>query len=181
MPDWQEILGQEGPAAWRTAYRLLGNRADADDCLQEALLAALEVSRREEVRHWRALLQHLATARALDRLRARDRSPRGQVADWNTVADSAPPPSRGAEDAELAEWLRAALARLAPTQAEVFCLHCLEGQSYQEIARRLDVSVDAVGVHLHRARKHLRELLAASLEAPNGPRAGVAGPTKENP
>ncbi|HEV3260031.1 MAG TPA: sigma-70 family RNA polymerase sigma factor [Gemmataceae bacterium] len=180
MPDWQEILRQEGPTAWRTAYRLLGNRADADDCLQEAFLGALEVSRREDVQHWRALLQHLAAVRALDRLRARARGPRGQVADWNTVPDAAPPPSQGAEDAELAECLRAALGRLAPTQAEAFCLHCLEGRSYQEIARHLEVSVDAVGVHLHRARKHLRDLLAASLEVPHAPRAGMAGPSQEN-
>ena len=40
MPDWQEILSQDGPSAWRTAYRLLGNRADADECFQEACLAA---------------------------------------------------------------------------------------------------------------------------------------------
>ena len=40
MPDWREILSRDGPAAWRTAYRLLGNRADADECFQEACMAA---------------------------------------------------------------------------------------------------------------------------------------------
>ena len=62
-----------GAAVWRTAYRLLGNRADADECFQEAFLAALEVSRREPVRDWGALLRRLAAARALDRLRRRYR------------------------------------------------------------------------------------------------------------
>jgi RNA polymerase sigma-70 factor (ECF subfamily) len=70
------------------------------------------------------------------------------------------------EDAELSEQLRTALGRVPSKQAEAFCLHCLEGWSYQEIAQQLAVSVDSVGVLLHRARKRLRQLLGVSLEAP---------------
>jgi RNA polymerase sigma-70 factor, ECF subfamily len=105
MPDWQEILSREGPAVWRTAYRILGNQADADECFQEAFLAALEVSRREHVAHWRALLQRLATARAVDRLRERvRRRSREQAADMSAVA----------------------IARIPRKQAQVFSLHCLD-------------------------------------------------------
>ncbi len=32
--DWKTILERDGPTAWRAAYRLLGNAADADDCLR---------------------------------------------------------------------------------------------------------------------------------------------------
>src|SRR5271157_4030771 len=74
MPDWREILSRGGPAAWRTAYRLLGNRANADECFQEACVAALVVSRRELVHNWRGLLQRLAVARSVDRLRVRKRA-----------------------------------------------------------------------------------------------------------
>jgi RNA polymerase sigma-70 factor, ECF subfamily len=165
MPDWQKILKEEGPTVWRTAYRLLGNRTDADDCLQETLLAALEISRREDVRQWRSLLQHLATARALDCLRRRRRRPSGQIDQWEAVAGCAPEPSQVAEDAELADWLRSALAGIAATQAEVFWLHCMEEWSYEEIARRMKVSTAAVGVHLYRARKRLGALLAARIQA----------------
>jgi RNA polymerase sigma-70 factor (ECF subfamily) len=163
MPDWREILGRDGPAAWRTAFRILGNRADADECFQEACLAALEVSRREEVRHWRGLLQRLAAARAVDRLRTRAR---GRLSctfpGWDEMSDGSPSPPERAEEAELAERLRAALGQLPPKQAEAFCLHGVEGWSYQDIAEHLAVSIDAVGVLLHRARKRLRLLLAAS-------------------
>src|SRR3954451_16250657 len=69
MPDWEEVLSRDGPAVWRTAYRLLGNPADADECFQEAFLDALKVSRRVAVLHWRGLLQRLVAARAVDRLR----------------------------------------------------------------------------------------------------------------
>ena len=56
--------------------------------------------------------------------------------------------------------LREALATLPPRQADVFSLYNLEGWSYQDIARHLGVSVDAVGVLLHRARTRLRQRLA---------------------
>ena len=167
MPDWPEVIEREGRAVWRTAYRLLGNRADADECFQEAFLAALEVSRREPVRDWGALLRRLAAARALDRLRRRYRHGVNRpVADWDALPGPSPLPSQGVEDAELSESLRAALASLPPNQAEAFCLHHVEDWSYREIAGHLALSVDAVGVLLHRARKRLRELLESSSEVP---------------
>ena len=154
MPDWEEIVRRDGPAVWRTAYRLLNNPADADECFQEAFVAALEVSRREQVGNWRALLLRWAAVRAVDRLRelCRRRS-REQTADWNSLAGKEPPPSQGAEEAEMAQRLRDALAQIPPNQAEVFCLHGLEGFSYQEIAEQLSLSINTVGVLLHRARK----------------------------
>jgi DNA-directed RNA polymerase specialized sigma24 family protein len=73
MADWQEILNREGAAVWRTVYRILGDRADAEDCYQETFLAALEVSRHEAVRSWPALLRRLATTKSVERLRQRCR------------------------------------------------------------------------------------------------------------
>ena len=58
------------------------------------------------------------------------------------------------------ERLRAALCDLSPQQAAVFCLRWLSELSYEEIASELELSVDAVGVTLHRARARLQELLA---------------------
>jgi RNA polymerase sigma-70 factor (ECF subfamily) len=181
MPDWQEILDRDGPAVWRTAYRLLANRADADECFQEALLAALAVARREEVQHWRALLQRLATARAVDRLRQRRRHRiYERVTDWALVRDPTPLPAQAAEDAELSERLRAALARIPAKQAQVFCLHALEDWSYQEIAQQLTISTDSVGVLMHRARRRLRQLLdpfpAVPRPSGRGPAAGPVPP-----
>jgi RNA polymerase sigma-70 factor (ECF subfamily) len=162
MPDWQEILARDGGAAWQTAYRLLGNRADADDCFQEACLAALRLSGRENVQNWRALLQRLASLRAMDHLRARHRAcRRQQFGQWDEVTDVLPAPIQNAQEAELADELRLALSRIPPKQAETFCLHCIEDWSYEEIARHSHISVTAVGVLLHRARKRLRDLLAA--------------------
>src|SRR3954471_17763834 len=123
MPDWEEIVRRDGPAAWRSAYRLTGNRADADECLQEALVVAVGIARREEVRSWRSLLQRLASAPALARLRRRQRPGLLEaVADWGAIPGPLPEPSDSAEEAELVAMLREALGRIPPKQAEAFCL-----------------------------------------------------------
>jgi RNA polymerase sigma-70 factor (ECF subfamily) len=167
MPDWTQLTKRDGKAVWQTAYRLLGNREDADECFQEVFLAALEVSRRERVRNWGSLLRRLAVVRAVDRLRQRYRSRAGpQMADWNALPGPVRQPSQAAEDAELGERLRKALASLPPKQAEVFSLHHLEEWSYQETAAHLAISVDSVGVLLHRARRRLRQLLGSFAESP---------------
>ena len=166
MPNWQEIVKREGPAVWGTVYRIVGNRADTEECFQEAFLAAWEVLRREQVQNWRALLLRLAAARAVDRLRQRHRrTVREKTADWEVVPGREPAPSQSVLDAELAESVRLALARLVPRQAEIFCLHCVEGWSYQEVAEHLSISVDSVGVLLHRARRHLRQLMGNQFDA----------------
>jgi RNA polymerase sigma-70 factor, ECF subfamily len=164
MTDWDAIVSRHGPAVWRTAYRLLGRAADAEDCFQETFLAALRLARAGPVRHWYALLQRLATAQAIDRLRRNvRRNAREAPADCDTHSGPGPPPDEQAAAGELSERLRRALAQLPARAAEVFCLHALEGWSYVEVAGQLGISVDAVGVALHRARRRLQELLGPAL------------------
>ena len=69
--DWQKIVEEHGPAVWATSYRLLGNYADACDCFSEVFVSALEISRRQTVRNFYALLVRLTTWRAIDQLRKR--------------------------------------------------------------------------------------------------------------
>jgi len=161
MTDWSELAERHGPAVWKAAYRLVGCEADAADCFQEAFLAAVRVERAGPVRNWEALLRHLAVARGLDVLRRRKRE-RQRRGDWAAGGDppsSAAGPPEEAQTAELALRLRAALGGLPRRQAEVFCLRCMEELTYEEIASRLGLRVNAVGVLLHHARQRLRELL----------------------
>lgn len=69
MIDWQIIIKEHGPVVWQTAYRLLGNHADAADCFQETFVSALEFCQHQRVRNFSALLARLATTRAIDQLR----------------------------------------------------------------------------------------------------------------
>lgn len=161
--DWQGIVARDGPVVWRTVYRLLGNRADAEECYQETFLSALDLSRRQPIRNARAMLQRLATARATDRLRRRYRAAArtGIEARCDDAPAADPGPSESAETRELSNRLREALATLTPKQAEVFCLFSLDGWSYREIADHRHITLDAVGVLMHRARANLRVKLAS--------------------
>jgi RNA polymerase sigma-70 factor (ECF subfamily) len=160
MIDWDEIVRREGSAVWRTAYRLLRNRADADECYQETFLAALEVSNRQPVRNWPALLQRLATNRAIDRVRKRLRRKfHEEIADQTFEASVDGNPSQHAEAEELAGALRWAIAQLPKRQTEVFTLHELSDWSYQQIADQLGITVNAVGVILNRTKQKLQQLL----------------------
>lgn len=161
MADWEGIVERDGPAVWRTVYRLLGRRADAEECFQETFLAAIELWRRQPVRNPRAALLRLATARAVDRLRQRyRRAGRETAAQWDTVPHPGEGPPGEVAANELSQRLREALTLLPEKQADVFCLNALEGWAYAEVAEELGISTDAVGVLLHRARARLRAALA---------------------
>ncbi|QOV90610.1 RNA polymerase sigma factor [Humisphaera borealis] len=164
MIDWDRIVEEDGPAVWRICWRLLCNRADAEEAFQEAFIAAVELSRRETLATPRAILQHLATARSIDKLRSRQRRrKRHEPVDHerlNEEASADVTPPQNAEAGELSDALLKALATLPGKQAECFTLHAIEGWAYQEIADRLGLSIDHVGVLIHRARGKLKKSLA---------------------
>ncbi len=169
MTDWDAVVGQHVEIVRRTVYRLVGNHADASDCVQDTFLEAVKIDRREPVRNWPALLRHLATARALDllRVRCRQRQRRGPAADPALATSREPSPSCQAEASELAVRLRAAVGRLPRRQAVVFCLSCFEQMTSEEVGERLGTSPTAARMLLSRARRRLQRLL--------GPLAGAAG------
>jgi RNA polymerase sigma-70 factor (ECF subfamily) len=128
--------------------------------MQETFLAAWQVARRQAVRNWPGLLQHLATARALDHLRRRVR--KATHVEVGDLAEIPSPENGPADHAQLAETvarLRVALADLPPRHGEAYCLRHLNGMSYEEIAAEMSMTVSAVGVVLHRATERLRVAL----------------------
>ncbi len=161
MTNWEAVIGQYVGIVQRTAYRLVGNHADAWDCIQDTFLEAAKVDRREPVRNWSALLRHLATARALDllRRRSRQRSRCNSEVDPAKAISHAPSPSDHAEANELADRLRAAVGQLPRRQAEAFCLTCFEQMTSEEVAERMGISPTAARMLLSRARGRLQRLL----------------------
>jgi RNA polymerase sigma-70 factor, ECF subfamily len=165
MTDWSQIVHEHGPMVWRTIDRLLAHEADTADCFQRTFIAALELSQREPIRHWPAVLKRVATHRALEQLRKRIRENDRYVAASESgvieehIDRKYVEPDRAAQANELAAQLRTALAQIDGQQAQVFCLACLEEFSYQEIAEQLEVKANHVGVILNRAKASLRQRL----------------------
>ncbi len=173
-------------------YRMLGSLTDAEDALQETMLAAWrglgDLRAEEALRPW---LYRIATNRCLNTLRAgRRRSPaepvppfqppeptrRGEITwlqpfpdGWlEDVADAAPGPEArylATETVTLA--FVAALQRVPPRQAAAFLLRDVLGFPTAEVAGMLGTSPVAVKGVLQRARESLAPLRS-------GP--GQAGP-----
>jgi RNA polymerase sigma factor (sigma-70 family) len=104
----------------------------------------------------------MAVRRALDRLRKRraDSKRMALEADVSTLPAVSAGPDAQAQWNELIQRVREALARLPERQAEAFWLQCVEEMSQAEIAQRLGINANAVGVLVHRARQRLSQALA---------------------
>jgi RNA polymerase sigma-70 factor (ECF subfamily) len=157
--DWESIVRTHAPVAFDAGWRLLGHAADTEDVVQEALLDAFRMHAAEPVNNWGALLRHLATRRAIDRLRKRRAAAVVPLATFEATAPESEQPESVAAEQELADRLRLAIAELPDRQASVFSLYYFGEMANSEIARTLAISTDAVAVALHKARKRLKELL----------------------
>ena len=168
MTNWEKIVNEHGMLVWRIAYRLLGNDTDAADCFSETFVSALQVSKRQRVRNFPALLARLATARAIDQLRKKYAKSQLNIdnEDLATLPTDNPGPAQLAQSKELKTELRKALALLPQKQAQAFCLRYLNDMSYMQIAKTLNIGISTTGVLLLRAKAKLRQLLekAASEE-----------------
>ena len=146
--------------AFAVAYRLLGNREDAEDLVQETFMAVLQkIDRFERGRHFspwffRILVNRGLNARKARAVRATDEIP-------GDAAAAGASPERHAEQTELRTRLRRAMEQLPERQRVIVELFELEGFGGPEIAEILEISDGTVRWHLHEARKALRQALAA--------------------
>jgi len=157
LPDWESIVRSHGPMAFDTAWRLLGDAADAEDVVQDALLDAFRLHSQNTIENWGGLLRHLVACRAIDRLRVRKSAV--SIID-DSIAGDTIRPDAAAMDRELAQRLRSAIARLSDREAQLLSLRYFGEMANTEIADALGISPDAVGVALHKARKKLKEILS---------------------
>jgi len=137
---------------FRTAYRITGNAADAEDVLQTVFLRLL---RREagarSLENEESYLRRAAINASLDVLRAQRTTPTAELDELLS--------SSNRDSLELRQVLARALARLKPRSAEVFALRFLEGLDNARIAEMLGISRMLVAVIAHRARQQLRKEL----------------------
>jgi RNA polymerase sigma-70 factor (ECF subfamily) len=150
---------------YRLAWRFTGNRADAEDLVQDLLLKLYprtdELAAVEALRPW---LARVLYRQFVDRVRSRDRRPGldPALAD-DAVLERLPSEAEGPEArAERARWqerILAALQQLNPEQRAVVAMHDVEGYTLEELETILDTPLGTLKSRLHRARRRLRELL----------------------
>ncbi len=152
--DIQSLFEENHGVVFRTAYRITGNSADAEDALQGVFLRLLRRDRSAgPLENAQSYLRRAAVNAALDIVRQR------QDSATIPLQDTAPGPQ---DQRELRDSLRRALGTLNPRAAEVFALRFFEGYSNPEIARLLSMSQMHVAVLLHRTRRQLQKEIKAS-------------------
>ena len=173
----QDALSLRLPSFYGCAFRLLGNAADAEDAVQEALLAAYkhinQFRGQSQISTW---LTAIVRNCALMQLRKRPRQihfpldePFGEEQPrslWERLADGRPSPEEEFQNSELTARLRQCTALLSPTLRRTFQMRVVDGLSIFETARILGVPQGTVKAQLARARakiaRHLRPVLAPS-------------------
>lgn len=154
------------PPILRYATRLLGDRAEAEDVAQDAMLRLWKVApdwRQGEamVTTW---LYRVTTNLCTDRLRQRQRRKISTLDDAPDVEDGAPNVDAVLINADRMAALDAAISALPDRQREAVVLRHLEGFSNPEIAEVMDIGVEAVESLVARGKRTLTAILAGRRE-----------------
>jgi RNA polymerase sigma-70 factor, ECF subfamily len=174
ITQFQHTLSSRLASFYRKAYRILGNQADAEDAVQDALLAAYshldQFKGQSEMSTWVTTIVHNC---ALMQLRKRRRhvyvsldEPMGEpdaVSGSEQLADHRSNPEDECQHSELSTRLTHFYSQLSPTLSTTFRLRDIEGLSIRETARVLKIPRGTVKAQSSRARQKLKTLMQRAL------------------
>jgi RNA polymerase sigma-70 factor, ECF subfamily len=172
VQELTDVINSHSLRFRRIALGHLGNAADAEDAVQDALLSAL---RHVDQFKGRAKMSTWLTAIVINsaRMKLRRRSTQVQVAldepcseqnlsPADMVSDTRPDPEEVYRKRQIAETLAHATLRLSPTLRTTFRLRDVDGLSIRETAQLLGVPTGTVKARLARARMRLRQVIQKS-------------------
>src|SRR6266446_6625624 len=173
--ELQRVLSLYLPSFYRSALRVLGNRDDAEDAVQEALLAAYkhlhQFRGQSQMSTW---LTTIICNCARMQLRKRPRQIHMPLDEQigedeiyfisERLADTRPSPEDDCRHSELATHLRKCTALLSPSLRRTFQLRVVDGLSIFETAQVLGLRHGTVKAQLARARRKLARYMQRALE-----------------
>jgi RNA polymerase sigma-70 factor (ECF subfamily) len=168
------VLSSRLTSLRRKAYRMLGNTADAEDAVQDALLAAYahldQFKEQSEMSTWVTAIVHNCARMQLRRRRRHVDVPLDEpIGDFQTLlvseqlADHRPNREDESQHSELSTRLSHFYTRLSPTLRRTFRLRDIEGLSIRETARVLKIPCGTVKAQSARARRKIKELMQRAL------------------
>jgi RNA polymerase sigma-70 factor (ECF subfamily) len=176
--EFEKLVERTQRQAYNVAYRLTGNRDDAEDLTQDAYLRAFRsfdtYNRQLPFEGW---FFRILSNLFIDRLRRRpklkplslDHSLGEEDNEQNLllqIPDEDANPERTLMDQVMDERLQVALASLPDSFRQAVLLCDLEGFSYEEIAHKMSSSIGTVRSRIHRGRALLRKAMEAPAPAP---------------
>lgn len=160
---FEQLVSRTQHRVFALAYRLVGDRGEAEDVAQEAYLRVFRSlgGFRGDAR-FETWLHRIVVNAAMTHLRRR-----GRFGDLtrDPDGDPEPPPAPPAQDRTAdRDLIRRALEDLPAAMRATLVLYEMYGLSCREIGEELGVSEGAVKVRLHRARKRLKEAIHGASE-----------------
>ncbi len=170
------VLSDGMASFYRRAYRLLGNAADAEDAVQDALLSAYthldQFRGQAKMSTWLAAIVHNS---AKMQLRKRLRHVHVSLDECigedeerslsQHLADHRPDPEADCRDSELGNRMARFQSKLTPVLRKAYELRHIDGLSIRETARILGVPSGTVKARTARARKKITSLMRRALRA----------------
>jgi RNA polymerase sigma-70 factor (ECF subfamily) len=174
-PSWDAIVRLHSARVYRLAYRLTGNRPDAEDLTQEVFVRVFRSLASYQPGTFEGWLHRITTNLFLDQARRKQRIRFDALPDdvGDKLAGLLPSPATGLDDQTFDADIEAALAELQPDFRVAVVLCDVEGLTYEEIAAVLDVKIGTVRSRIHRGRSMLRKALAH--RAPTATRTRFGG------
>jgi RNA polymerase sigma factor (sigma-70 family) len=174
-PSWDEIVRLHSARVFGLAFRLTGNRHEAEDLTQEVFVRvfrSLDSFRPGTFEGW---LHRITTNLFLDQARRRRRIRFESLPDHadDRLAGSTLPPDLTFADQIFDDDIELALRELKPEFRVAVVLCDVEGLSYEEISEVLGVKIGTVRSRIHRGRSLLRTALQH--RAPTATRRRVGG------
>jgi RNA polymerase sigma-70 factor (ECF subfamily) len=170
---FNQLVREYQALVYRTAYRVLGDDASAQDATQDALISAFKHIRSYRGGSFKAWLLRIVTNACYDQLRVKQRRPTASL-DAMLIdpdnpapgADKAAPesPHEFAERQELGATIQRGLNTLSPDQRMALVLVDIEGFDYDEAANAMDTNVGTIKSRLSRARAAMRDFLTSQME-----------------
>jgi RNA polymerase sigma-70 factor, ECF subfamily len=176
IQSFGHVLSNGLPSLYKGAYRLLGNVADAEDAVQDALLSAYthlgQFRGQAKMSTWLAAIVHNSARMQLRRRLRHVHIPLDQsigeleeLSASQRLADRRPSPEDECRNTELTRRLTHFQSQLTPTLRKTFQLRDIDGLSIREAARVLGVPLGTVKAQSARARKKLREWMRRALRS----------------
>ena len=177
VPTWDEIVNEHTDRVYRLAYRLTGNRHDAEDLTQDVFVRVFRSLHTYTPGTFEGWLHRITTNLFLDQARRKQRIRFDALPDDgdNRLPGRAASPEATSMDQRFDDDIEAALASLPADFRAAVVLCDVEGLSYEEIADVLGVKLGTVRSRIHRGRALMRRELAH--RAPSAGRVRTAGPS----
>jgi RNA polymerase sigma factor (sigma-70 family) len=160
VPSWDEVVREHADRVYRLAYRLSGNKYDADDITQDVFIKVFRSLSSYKPQTFEGWLHRITVNIFLDMVRRKGRV-KMQALPENSerIKGEEPSPEEIYSDTHLDPDLQASLDELPPDFRAAVVLCDVEGLSYEEIGATLGVKLGTVRSRIHRGRQALKSSL----------------------